>query len=237
MSSFPHAPVFAAVLAAGTGARMGGGTPKQFVQLAGLPVLAHSLLAFERFAAVDGIVLVSHPDHEAATARVAREAGISKLIAVAPGGATRGDSSRAAIDALPEGDGLILVHDAARPLVEDATIDAVVAALVDHRAAAPALPVADTIVEAHDGHVTAMPKRSSLRQMQTPQGFEIATLREAYRLAAQDPGFVASDDCGVVHRYLPDVAIKLVAGSERNLKLTYPQDLRLAELVLEQPQS
>ena len=211
---------------------MDGDTPKQFLDLAGKPLLEHSLLAFEKTPDIDRIVLVSHPDHLDVARRLAEDADISKLIAVVPGGATRSDSSRAALDAVPAEEGLILIHDAARPLIEPATIAAVVSALQTHRAAAPAIPATDTIVEAHEEEITAVPARTSLRLMQTPQGFELATLREAYRLAGENPGFEASDDCGVVHRYLPDVAIKLVAGSSRNLKITHEADLLTAEMLL-----
>lgn len=195
-------------------------------------MLAHSLGAFERSPHVDEIVVVSHPEHIEPAKKVAHDAAIGKLTNVVPGGATRSDSSRAALIAVPHEEGLILIHDAARPLVTVETISAVIAALDTHRAAAPAVPAADTIVEIHQEVVTAVPSRNSMRRMQTPQGFHIATVREAYRLAADDPTFTASDDCGVVHRYLPDVAIKLVAGSPRNLKVTHEEDLRMAELLL-----
>jgi len=211
---------------------MGGARPKQFLDLGRRPLLAHSLLAFEQATEVTGVVLVSHADHLDEAQRVADAAGISKLMWVVTGGATRSDSSRAALAALPADDGLVLLHDAARPLIEAKTISAVVAALDTHRAAAPVIPASDTIIEAHDGEITAMPTRDSLRRMQTPQGFELATIREAYRLAGEDPAFEASDDCGVVHRYLPDVAIKLVEGSVLNLKVTGPIDLQMAEVFL-----
>lgn len=226
-------PVYAVVLAGGTGERMGRAGPKQFQMLGGKPMLAHSLLAFELSAAITGIVLVSHADHLESAERVARETGISKLISVVPGGSTRSDSSRAGLRALGEDqDGLVLIHDAARPLVEQETIRAVIVALETHRAAAPAMQASDTIVEAADDEIAAMPTRRSLRQVQTPQGFDIRTLRAAYELAAHDPEFQATDDCGVVHRYLPDVAIKLIAGSRRNHKVTNPDDLQVAEVIL-----
>lgn len=224
--------MIAAVLAGGRGERMGGHEPKQFRELAGKPMLAHSLLAFERAPQIQEVVLVSHVEHAELAERVARDAGVTKLSGVVPGGPTRRDSSQAALATVAHQEGLILIHDAARPLIAVETIASVVAALTAYRAVAPAIPATDTIVAAHDDLVTAVPPRGSLRRMQTPQGFEIATIREAYRLASEDATFVASDDCGVVHRYLPEVAIKLVAGSARNLKVTHEEDLRLAELLL-----
>lgn len=212
---------------------MGGAEPKQFQMLGAKPMLAHSLVAFERSADISGIVLVSHAGHLEAAERVAKEAGISKLISVVPGGNSRSDSSRAGLEALAEyQDGLVLIHDAARPLVEQQTIRAVIVALMTHSAVAPAIQASDTIVEAEGDEIAAMPRRRSLRQMQTPQGFDMRTLRAAYELAAQDPEFQATDDCGVVYRYLPDVAIKLIAGSRRNHKVTNPDDLQVAEVIL-----
>lgn len=225
--------VIAAVLAGGTGARFAGEVPKQFAELAGRSVLAHSLLAFEAAPTVDEIVLVSHIDHIDEAAAIANEAGVTKLSAVVAGGATRSESSMAAVAAAPQaGSTALLIHDAARPLVELATVDAVVHALRDHRAVAPAIEVTDTVALAADGVVAAMPERDSMQLMQTPQGFDLKTIREAYRRAAADPAFAASDDCGVVHRYMPEVEIRLVAGSSRNIKITRDSDLRLAAMLL-----
>ncbi len=227
------APVVAAVLAAGSGERMAGDVPKQFRTLGGRPLLAHSLIAFENTPEITGIVLVSQTDHLSQSRRVAEGAGITKLVAVVDGGATRSASSRAAVEAVNHlQDGMILIHDAARPLVEIETIQAVIESLQTAQATAPALPASDTIVSATGDILTGAPDRTLLRQMQTPQGFHLETLRRAYELAAQDPEFAASDDCGVVHEYLPSVAITLLPGSRRNLKITYEQDLKLAEILI-----
>ncbi|NND03548.1 MAG: 2-C-methyl-D-erythritol 4-phosphate cytidylyltransferase [Acidimicrobiia bacterium] len=211
---------------------MGADGPKQFLELDGIPLLAHSVTAFERSNHVTDIVVVSHPEHIETSELIVGGAGVSKVKTVVAGGPSRSDSSRAAIDEVPDGDGLILIHDAARPLVATETIDAVIAALGSHMAAAPAVAASDTIVMATGDEINATLDRRSLRHLQTPQGFEISTIREAYRLAGEDPAFEATDDCGVVHRYLPDVTIKLVPGSTRNLKITRVEDLAVAAALL-----
>lgn len=232
MSSSSNLQVIAAVLAGGTGQRLSSELPKQFVEVAGQPLLAHSLLAFQKSAEIDSIIIVSHADHLDRARRVATDAGITKLANVVAGGNTRSESSLAAIAASPAADALLLIHDAARPLVDISIIRAVVGALENDAAAAPALVVSDTIAQATGDSIEAMPARESMHRMQTPQGFHVATLRKAYDLAAADADFVATDDCGVVNRYLPEVNIRLVTGSPRNIKVTQEQDLKLAELLL-----
>ncbi len=102
-------------------------------------------------------------------------------------------------------------------------------ALDDCEAVAVGVPSSDTIVVVEDGVVASMPPRETLSRFQTPQGFRLGTIRKAYELALADPGLCATDDCGIVHRYLPDVPIRVVAGSERNLKVTQPLDAVIAE--------
>jgi 2-C-methyl-D-erythritol 4-phosphate cytidylyltransferase len=154
---------------------------------------------------------------------------------VIQGGATRTDSTRCAIAALGEDECNVLFHDAARPLLDQRIIADCVSALATDRAIGVAVPSSDTIVEVADGVVTGMPRRDTLARCQTPQGFRLSVIRRAYELADADPSFPlrpATDDCGVVLRYLPDVPVRLVAGSERNIKITYPGDLEVAETLL-----
>ncbi len=129
----------------------------------------------------------------------------------------------------------MLLHDAARPLVDQRIIADCVAALATWTAIGVVVPSTDTIVEVSDGVLGAVLPRDSLARCQTPQGFRLSVIGRAHDLAAADPDFGgATDDCGVVRRYLPDVPIGAVTGSERNLKVTYPGDLDLAELFLRQ---
>jgi 2-C-methyl-D-erythritol 4-phosphate cytidylyltransferase len=229
----------AVVLAGGIGQRFGGDKPKQLRTLGGRTLIEHSVAAFERAPGVDAVLLVmppglSGPDRERFTAAD----GYRKVTGVIEGGATRTDSTRCAIAALGDGECNVLFHDAARPLVDQRIIAECVAALATDLAIGVAVPSSDTIVEVTDGVITGMPRRESLARCQTPQGFRLSVIRRAYQLADADPGFrqrPATDDCGIVHRYLPDVPVRLVPGSERNIKITYPGDLALAETLLRQP--
>ena len=130
----------------------------------------------------------------------------------------------------------ILIHDAVRPGVSGSLIGRVCAALRSHAVANVVLPVVDTLIEVDaDGRMHRVPDRALLRRVQTPQGFHAPVLFEAYRRALADPGFRATDDCSVVFRYCPEIDIALVPGEERNLKLTYPEDLTVLAHYLTQP--
>ena len=126
----------------------------------------------------------------------------------------------------------MLIHDAARPLVSPAVIAGCVAALRQHDAVGTAVPSSDTILHVAGGVITDVPPREILYRAQTPQGFRLSVIAEAHRRAAADPDFVATDDCSVVLRYLPDVPVHVVPGSESNIKVTYPGDLAVAEALL-----
>jgi 2-C-methyl-D-erythritol 4-phosphate cytidylyltransferase len=130
------------------------------------------------------------------------------------------------------GDCGVLLHDAARPLVDQRIIADCVASLEVHDAAGVAVPASDTIVITDNGVMHSVPPRETLFRCQTPQCFRLPVITRAHELAAADPGFSPTDDCGVVLRYLPDVRVHIVPGSERNIKITYPQDLAIAETML-----
>jgi 2-C-methyl-D-erythritol 4-phosphate cytidylyltransferase len=226
----------AVVLAGGIGQRFGGGMPKQLYQLAGRSLVEHSVVAFDQAPGVDAIMLVMPPglDDEVREVFTALT-GYPKVTWIIEGGVTRTDSTRCAITALGEGECNVLFHDAARPLLEQRIIADCVAALGADLAIGVAVPSSDTIVEVRDGVVTGMPRRDALARCQTPQGFRLSVIRRAYQIADADPGFAgrpATDDCGIVHRYLPEVPVRLVTGSERNIKITYPHDLEVAEALL-----
>jgi 2-C-methyl-D-erythritol 4-phosphate cytidylyltransferase len=223
----------AVVLAAGSGRRFGSARPKQVGLLAGQTLVEHCVRAFDAAPAVDEVIVVVAPDIEDEIRLAA--AGYRKVTAVIKGGASRTDSTRQAIGwlgglAAPE-DLKVLFHDAARPLVEQQTIADCVAALDDWQAVSVAVPSADTIIEVAGGAIRRVLPRDSLARCQTPQGFRLSVISRAYQLADADPGFAAvpaTDDCGVVLRYLPDIPVGVVAGSERNLKITYAADLTVA---------
>ena len=224
-------PVVAVLLAGGVGSRMGSDQPKQLLELGGRTVLEHSLTAFHEHPDVDEVLVVMAGDHLAAAEQVA--AGHPKVTGVVEGGRTRSESTMRALERLGDRECLVLVHDAARPLVSAEVIGRCIEALVDHPAVLVAVPATDTMVEVDaDETVRSVPPRSSLRRVQTPQGFRSDVLRSAYAAAEADPDFVATDDASVVFHYLPGHSVAVVAGEERNLKVTTPLDLQLAESLL-----
>ncbi|SNS46061.1 2-C-methyl-D-erythritol 4-phosphate cytidylyltransferase [Actinomadura mexicana] len=219
----------AVVLAGGVGERMGAGRPKQLMEVGGRPILAHAVGAFDAHPGIGEVVVVMAPGHLREAAAIT--APFAKTAAVIEGGATRTASTVAALRLLDDrpDDVRVLFHDAARPFVDRAVIDRVLGALDACEAVAVGVPSSDTIVVVEDGTVASMPPRETLTRFQTPQGFRLGTIRKAYELALADPGLRATDDCGIVHRYLPGVPIRVVAGSERNLKVTQPLDAVIAE--------
>ena len=227
-------PVVAVVLAGGAGVRFGGEAPKQLHRLRGRTVLEWAVRAFVDSDAVDEVVVVVPPAMSATVRSDLDQMGLVD-VAVVDGGVLRSDSTRAALAALGDRDCDVLVHDAARPLVDERIIHDCVAALESAEAVTAAVASTDTVAEIDDaGHVRAIPERARLRNIQTPQGCRLATIRQAFALMDADDGRMAdpSDDCSVVLRYLPEVPIGVVEGSARNLKLTHPHDLEVAEAVL-----
>ena len=227
----------AVVLAGGSGRRLGGDVPKQLQLLAGRTLLEHSVAAFEQAPDVDAITIVMPADLAGQAGQQFAGNGYHKVTGVIAGGATRTDSTRCAIAALGEAECNVLFHDAARPLLDQRIIADCVRALATDQAIGVAVPSSDTIVEVTEGVVTRMPRRDTLARCQTPQGFRLSVIRQAYELADADPAFgqrPSTDDCGIVLRYLPEVPVRLVPGSERNIKITYPHDLEVAEALLRQ---
>lgn len=223
----------AVILAGGTGQRLGASLPKQLLKVSGKTILEHTLEVFDGNDAVTEILIMMNAAFIADAEKIVAERARSKLVKVLPGGDTRADTTRAAIAELDGRDCNILLHDAVRPLVDDRIIFDCVDALERYDAIDVAIGSADTIiaVDSHDGDETIadIPDRSRLRRGQTPQGFALPVLKRAYELAAADPDFTTTDDCGVVRRYLPDVPIHVVAGSEHNMKITHPIDIYLAD--------
>lgn len=215
----------AILVAAGRGERMGAGSPKAFLSIGGKPILLRAALAFEAASSIHAIVAVVPFDliHEAA--ELLRS--VTKLHAVVAGGALRQDSVLAGMSGAPDGfDGVVLVHDAARPLVEPALIDAVAAAARDKGAALPVLGLVDTVKRVRAGRVVETLDRAELGGAQTPQGFRFALLARAYEEAFRDRVTVTDESMAVERLGEPVIAIP---GSARNRKLTTPEDLAWAE--------
>lgn len=217
------------VLAGGVGSRVGLAMPKQLLKIAGKPIIEHTLGVLEQAPEIDEVIVMMTPDFIGDVERIVSSGGYRKATRVLPGGRTRNESTQLALAAIPDEDGRVLFHDAVRPLLSRRIIRECVNALHTYEAVDVAIPSADTIIEVVDELIVGIPERSRLRRGQTPQGFRLPTIRKAYELAADDADFQATDDCGVVLRYLPDVPIYVVEGSEQNIKVTDPVDLFIAD--------
>jgi ribitol-5-phosphate 2-dehydrogenase (NADP+) / D-ribitol-5-phosphate cytidylyltransferase len=229
----------AVILAGGTGQRVGLKIPKQLLKIAGRPMIEHTIKVFQNAAEIDEIVILMEPGHIEDVERIVARGGYDKVSRVLAGGRTRTDTTSLAIAALSGGhdDCNVLFHDAVRPFVEHRIISECVAALAAYEAVDVAIPSADTIIVVDDysgAVIKDVPRRATLRRGQTPQCFRLSTIRRAYELALADPDFTggkvpATDDCSVVLRYLPDVPIVVVTGSEHNMKVTHPVDVFIAD--------
>jgi 2-C-methyl-D-erythritol 4-phosphate cytidylyltransferase/2-C-methyl-D-erythritol 2,4-cyclodiphosphate synthase len=215
----------ALVVAGGRGTRFGGATPKQYRPLGGRALIRHSLEAFRRHPGIDAVRAVIHPDDQELYDEAAQ--GLA-LLAPCPGGKERQDSVRLGLESLASlAPARVLIHDAARPFVDQATIARVIAALDDGPAAIAALPVADTLKRGSAGRVQATVAREGLWRAQTPQGFHFAAILAAHRAAA---GEALTDDAAVAER--AGLAVTLVPASEENFKVTTEDDFRRAERLL-----
>jgi 2-C-methyl-D-erythritol 4-phosphate cytidylyltransferase len=218
----------AILVAAGRGERMGATDPKAFLTLGGEPLLLKAALAFERAPSVDGVVAVVPPGELERAGEMLEP--VRKLLGVVGGGSRRQDSVLAGLKLAPDGfDGVVLVHDAARPLVEPDLIEAVAAAARDRGAALPVLPLVDTVKRVRQGRVCETLDRGELAAAQTPQGFRYGLLARAYEAAFRDRVTV-TDEAMAVERLGEPVAA--VPGSPRNRKITTPEDLAWAEDLL-----
>jgi 2-C-methyl-D-erythritol 4-phosphate cytidylyltransferase len=218
----------AILVAAGRGERMGGSRPKAFLELAGEALVLRAARVFDRAPSVSWIVAVV-PREEVAAAR-ALLAPVRRVAAVVAGGERRQDSVREGLRQAPGGfDGVVLVHDAARPLVEVDLVEAVARAAAAAGAAVPVAPVVDTVKRVRDGVVVETLDRASLGTAQTPQGFRFAVLAEAYEAAFRD-GVTVTDEAMAVERL--GAPVRAVPGSPRNRKITTREDLAWAEGVL-----
>ena len=216
----------AVIVAAGRGERMAAGVPKAFIPLAGVPMFLHSVRTFDAAPSVGPIVVVTPADRVEDTRALLAGHAAATVVA---GGERRQDSVRAGLDSAKAFDGVVLVHDAARPLVDVALVDAVVAAAAEAGAAIPVLPVADTIKRVEHGLVRETIDRAALGAAQTPQGFAAALLRRAYDAADRD-GAVLTDEAMAVERM--GGSVRAIPGSAENRKLTTPEDLAWAEDLL-----
>ncbi len=215
----------AVIVAAGRGARMGG-MEKALAPLAGEPLLLHSVRAFEKTEVVDEIVVVTRRDLLEKVHRIVKRAGCTKVKGVVQGGKTRGESSRHGLGALSKDVDLVLVHDGARPLVSEELIERVAEAAAETGAAIPGVTPTATIKRTENGASAGTVDRRELREAQTPQGFRRSVLARAFAEAVKEH-YEGTDEAAAVERTGETVTI--VEGDRKNLKVTIPEDLAVAE--------
>jgi 2-C-methyl-D-erythritol 4-phosphate cytidylyltransferase len=232
----------AVILAGGIGARVGGGIPKQLLPLAdGSSVLEHAVNAFEQSPCIDEVCIVMHPDYIMHAEQMLLSNAWQKVRHIIPGGKERWESSVNAIRAFtpytlhPTPITNLLLHDAARPFVSQEIIARVCEALEEHEAVTVAIPSTDTVYEMVDGKVARIPQRSTIMRAQTPQAFRLELIAEAYAKAlgveslsaeaCAEAHLPATDDCGIVHEYMPEIPIHIVLGEEQNKKITFKEDI------------
>ena len=218
----------AVIVAAGSASRMGG-IDKVMAPLDGEPMIARTVRAFQECDAVSEIVIVTREDLILPITGLCK--ACSKVTAVVAGGKSRQESVSKGLAALSKEVKLAAIHDGARPLITWQLIDCCIRAANTYGAAAPAIPVKDTIKTVEGGIVLNTPDRSKLRAVQTPQVFDVDLLKGALQKAQQD-GAEVTDDCSAVERL--GMKIKIVEGDERNLKVTTPMDLKIAQMLLEE---
>ena len=218
----------AVIVAAGSASRMGG-IDKVMATLKGEPMIVHTVRAFQTCDAIAEIVIVTRPDLILPITRLT--SGFDKVTTVVAGGSSRQESVSLGMNALSDKCELAAIQDGARPLVTWQLIDRVVRAAHAYHAAIPVIPVKDTIKVCNSALVVSTPDRSTLRAGQTPQVFDFDLLRGALKKAAED-GAEVTDDCSAVERL--GMSVKTVEGDERNLKVTTPFDLKIAEMLMEE---
>ena len=218
----------AVIVAAGSATRMNG-TDKIMATLGGQPVIAHTIAAFQNCDAIDTIVVVTRQELCGEISQLCVQKRFSKVTAVVRGGDSRMESVRLGLDRLAGKCGLVAIHDGARPLITSKVISDTVRKAAKFGAAAPAVPVKDTIKVVHGGVVESTPERSSLYAVQTPQAFDYDTYRAALQNALEK-ALPITDDCSAAEQFGLNVVI--TQGSEENLKITTPSDLKLAEVIL-----
>ncbi|MEF2145644.1 MAG: 2-C-methyl-D-erythritol 4-phosphate cytidylyltransferase [Desulfovibrionaceae bacterium] len=224
---------YAVILAAGSGERMGFSTPKQFLKLAGRTVIEHTLAVFQGHPGIHEIFIVVSAKDRLYLEELLLKNPVPKVTKILNGGSTRKDSSWAGINAVPEKDAYVLMHDAVRPFVSRRIISETITALGRHPAVDVAVPAVDTIVAVDkEEFIRDIPDRAALRRGQTPQGFRLDVIRKAHELSMSDPDCKVTDDCKLILRYeLGDIFV--VRGEEKNIKVTYPEDLFLADKIFQ----
>jgi len=221
------------VPAAGIGVHMGANRPKQFLEVNGMPILALTLRTFQDCGAVDRVIVVApEEDVEYCRGDIVGHFGLDKVMEVVAGGERRQDSVRLGLEVAGEDFDLVVIHDGVRPLVKGELLEKVVLAAGKYGAAVAGLPARETVKEVDEGGLVVRTlDRSGIWLIQTPQAFSTEILRKAHERAQREGWSEATDDAALVERL--GVPVKIVRGSERNIKVTTPLDLEMVRFLLE----
>jgi ribitol-5-phosphate 2-dehydrogenase (NADP+) / D-ribitol-5-phosphate cytidylyltransferase len=228
----------AVLLSGGSGSRFGADTPKQYIHLAGKPIIEYTIEAFQNHEQIDEICIVANQEFHTYIQEICASRHFDKVTTLITGGKERRASSMAAINHYEnhEDDICLIFHDAVRPFVSDQIISNTIDALQRHKAIDVAIPAADTIIQIDPATMTIdnIPTRATMQRGQTPQAFHLETIKAAHEAAQNDVhGITVTDDCGLIKHYQPDTPVYVVKGEEKNIKITYPEDLLFAEKLIQ----
>lgn len=219
---------YAIVLASGSGSRFGADTPKQFEKVGDKTILEHSIEIFEQNENICEIILVITPGYEKKAKELCDKNGYKKLSKILAGGKIRKESSSIGVNAIAENEANVIIHDCARPFLSQDVLNNCINALKTHTAVDVAVAVTDTVLVVEDNIIKNVPDRKILKNSQTPQCFRLSLIKRAHELAKDDANF--TDDCGLVLKYnLAEIYV--VEGNLDNIKITYPQDIHIANSI------
>ncbi len=226
--------VIVLLLAAGTGTRFNHSLPKQLEQLDGKPLIEYSLKVFNDHEQVDEINIVTSDELIDRVTEISRPYR-NKVKQIIKGGSTRSESSFAGLVSIKSNvNSKVLIHDAARPFISPKIISECIEALDTYDAVSVAVPSNETTFEVEEGQVDRILNRNSLMRAQTPQGFRLQRIIAAHKKLKTDESFTPTDDCGVIAKYFPETPIGIIYGSERNIKVTFPEDMLTAQAMLKE---
>ncbi len=217
---------YAIILASGSGTRCQNSLPKQFLKIGDKTILEHTLDIFETNSNIDGIVLVIPAQYRQIAIELMQN--YKKIIKIIDGGKTRKESSYIGINSIKEDNCNVLIHDCARPLLTQEVLNDCIEALDNYDAIVTAVPSSDTVIEVENGEVKNIPDRAKLMRVQTPQCFKLSLIKKAHELSKDDNNF--TDDCGLVLKSKL-AKVHIIKGDINNIKITYPQDIKFAELL------
>lgn len=217
---------YAIILASGAGIRFDNDLPKQFIKIAGKTVLEHSVEIFEHNSLIDEIIIVITPEYRTLTEEIILKNNWTKVSKLLNGGSTRKESSYIGINSIKDKEANVIIHDCARPFLNQKIISDCISALYEYSAVDVAIKASDTIIKVQDNIIDAVPHRNNLMRGQTPQCFKLSAIKKAHELSKDDNNF--TDDCGLVlkHKLCP---VFVVEGEIENIKITYPLDIYIAD--------